>query len=659
MKGRSAGHALWIVCAVGCGGAQPKEVAASSIAPAPPERAEAETWAPSTPCPTALDAAELLARHAHAFGTNTALGASLPRTLRFEVRLEGKHGTAELALDSAGHHRFEESIAGIHDATGIDTEGAWSLGVAGVPLRLRPEEAAAVQVDAWILRRAYVDAFRAGRDTARCSAEHGTRVEVQYRLPELGMPELEFDFGSAALLSASALGADGTRNTTRYLAWSNSDEKGVRWPANAETTDAAGNRTEYQLTEQHAGLGCQAPVAAAAKDEARPTSAGPSDCFTPPEADLKFAWPASGKVRIPMRYYLGEISLRVRVNDRDAWALLDSGAGLTLIDGTTPAGAAFVANLELTGSGATTALRAGLGELGSLHLGELALEHVPAASLPVPVLASFGNRRPEVIVGFSLFLESAVRIDFAKNELVLSRRAESIVAAGAQRVPLRILEGKPVVDAVIDGVQGPFLLDTGNAGGLDLVKPWATAHGLPGQRPTLDLLALTGAGTERTHATLFRAAKSALGPIAHDARLVQIDDPPEPGSLAGLVGNEVFSHCTAVIFDVPQRTLWLEPPCNRRSPEAKAGWRLTKNESPEFKDRPWVIDEILKGSAAEAAGLRVGDRLLAVGGAPAELDSSNVQVAIEQFSGTKLTVFFNRKGESRQTVLVLRQLLAP
>lgn len=657
MRGRSASQGFGLLCALACGGVQ-QEAAPSAVAEPPPEHVEAEAWAASTHCPPTLNAAEVLARHSRAFGTDPALAASLPRTLRFEVRLEGKHGTAELTLDKAGHQRFEESIAGIHDAAGIDAEGAWILGVAGVPLRLRPEEAAAVQVDAWMLRRAYVSDFRPGRDTARCSEEHGARVQIHYQLPELGMPELEFDFGSAALLSASALGADGTRGTTRYDSWSTPDEKGVRWPANALTTDAAGNRTEYQLSEQHAGVTCRVPAAALLKDDTKP-SAPPSDCFAPPEADLKFAWPASGKVRMPMKYYLGEISLRVRANDRDTWALLDSGAGLTVVDGTSAAGAAFVPNLELAGSGATEAVRAGLGEIGSLHLGDLALEHLPAASVPIPALASFGNRRPELIVGFSLFLGSAVRIDFAKNEIVLSRRAESIVAAGAQKVPLRILEGKPVADAVLDGVTGPFLLDTGNANGFDLVKPWATAHGFPGRRPTLDLLALTGVGTQETHATLFRAAKSTLGPIAHDARLVQIDDPPEPGSLAGLVGNEVFSHCTAIIFDVPKRTLWLEPPCNRRSPEAKAGWRLARNEAPAFKDRPWVIDEILKGGAAEAAGLKVGDRLLAVGGAPAELDTSAVQVAIEQFSGTRLTVTFSRKGAPQQTVLVLRQLLVP
>lgn len=603
-------------------------------------------------CSTVVDVAELLGRHARAYGTTDAAFGTLPRTVRMEEELAGKKGVAELVLDKSVH-RWEELIGGVHHASGTDANGAWVVGIAGVPLRLRPAEATAVLFDPWFARRAYLSAFDAKRDTASCSEGDrdtpGARVRLRYVLPELGVPEIEFDLTTAALLSASAAASDGKRTITQYDAWSDADASGVRWPSAMTTGDPAGNRRKYRVIESVARLACKGVGA----------KAPAGDCLAMPTPALEIAWPPSGIVKVPMKYYLGELSLRVRTGDREAWALLDSGAGLTVVDSTTPAGMSFVSSLEINGSGSSQKVRAGLGELSKLRIGDLTLTHLPAASIPIPALDPFGNRRPEIIIGFSLFLGAAVRVDYAKNEIAFARTAGALVKPGTPSVSLRVLEGKPVADVTVDGVSAPFVTDTGNSGGIDMVKRWAAAHGLPGERPTTMTVAKTGAGNNETASTLFRLAKSKLGPIEHDDRIVWIHDPPEPGVIAGLVGNEVFSRCAAVVFDVAMRTLWFEPPCNRPSPEAKAGWRLAKNESPQQKDRPWVIEKLIPKSSAVLAGFEIGDRLLSVGGVPVEADVSNIQPILEQADGTKVTVVLDRNGERKQIVMVLRRLLSP
>jgi hypothetical protein len=216
-----------------------------------------------------------------------------------------------------------------------------------------------------------------------------------------------------------------------------------------------------------------------------------------------------------------------------------------------------------------------------------------------------------------------------------------------------------VADVTVDGIEGLFIVDTGNSGGIDMVKRWADAHQFPGERPSVDVVAKTGAGNDETRSTIFRLARSAFGPIQHDDRLVSIDDPPDPGIIAGLVGNEVFAHCAGIGFDIAKRMMAVEPPCDRPTAEAKAGWRLAKNEAPEFKGRPWIIEKLVPGGAATRAGLETGDRILSVGGVPAELDVSKVQAVIERPAGTKVTIAFDRKGERRQVVMVLERLLAP
>lgn len=649
MSSRLRWCTLALVVTAGCG-ASARDVPATSAVVTPRPHPAPAPEAIATRCPASVDARALLDRHARAYGTAEATRAALPRTTRFDETRGKSKGGAELVLDRAAH-RWEARIGGVHHASGVDGDGAWTLGVSGVPLRLRPEEAPAVAFEAWLARREYLAAFDAKRDAVSCSEADGrAHARVRYALDALGAPELAFDLASAALISATSSSADGRRSTTTYEAWSEVDA-GVRWPAAFTSRDASGNEASFRATEATAGLACRGM---------RAPPASPAACLTTPASALAVGWPASGVVTVPMKHYLGQITLRVRVHDRDAWALLDSGANLTVVDATTPAGAAFVSGLELTGSAAAQRIRAGLGELPALQIGALTFTHLPAASVPIPGLDALGNRRPEIIVGFSAFAAAAVRIDYAKSELTFARSADALPRrASVATVPLRVLDGKPVADARVDDVTGSFLVDTGSSGGVDLNRHFADAHGFPGARQSLELAARMGAGEEETAAVLFRLARSQLGPIAHPDRVVQIDDAPEPGVLAGLVGNEVLSRCAAVVFDVSARSLSFEPPCDRASPEAKAGWRLAKKESAAWKGRPWVIEKLVPTSSAARAGLEVGDRLLTVGGVPVDEDLSRLQPVVSRAEGAKLTVELARGEERRKTTMVLRRLLAP
>jgi hypothetical protein len=191
-----------------------------------------------------------------------------------------------------------------------------------------------------------------------------------------------------------------------------------------------------------------------------------------------------------------------------------------------------------------------------------------------------------------------------------------------------------------------------------MIKAWADAHGFPGDRATLSLQGATGAGMGETRSTLFRLARAAMGPIHHDDRLVQVDDPPDSGIVAGLIGNEVLSHCSAVVIDIAGRAAWMQGPCDRRSGEALGGWRLARSDDPHLGDRPWIVEQVFPNGSASEAGIEAGDRLLSVGGAPAELDVSKVQAAVSQPAGTQVVVTFERTGQKKQATMVLRQLLS-
>ncbi|HVY46201.1 MAG TPA: retropepsin-like aspartic protease [Minicystis sp.] len=411
-------------------------------------------------CPVVLEARDVLKKHAAAFGAPSAVAASLPRVIRSEVETAGKRGKSELVLDRT-RHRVETLVGGVWTVSGVDAEGAWEIGAPGVLVRLRPDESASVMALPWLFRRAYVDGFVPSRDEASCKLEAGrARAVLRYHLPAVGDPELAFDVETAELVRASFATADGRRSTTEFVAWSD-PEDGIRYPAATKTTHPVSEPDEEHFTAHAPGAACEG-VGGARRDE--------HDCFSPPPPRLVTTWPAAPIVRPAMRLYLGELSVRASLGSREVFALLDSGAGLTALDATTPAGASFTPSIELSGTGSSQKVKYGLGEVPAITFGGIRYEHVPVVSVPIPALDVYGPRRPEVILGYSMFLGAAVRVDYARSILELARRADTLKRAGAVAVPFHVWDDKWIVDVDVDGVSAPLELDTGNNGGIDLVK---------------------------------------------------------------------------------------------------------------------------------------------------------------------------------------------
>ncbi len=583
---RAAGAGPRLGAAARCG----LTLALAACSPAAAPRASPSTHAASAlgRCPAPLDPAALLERHARSFGSAAAIEAALPRTMRFRVFAEGASGLREIVVDR-GRFRRESALRGAYSAKGDDGEGPWSLGNHGALVRLRGDEAAEIAFDAWLVRREYLGAFDPRRDEASCRVDGAgvASVTLRYRRPDLGEPALTFDVAGAALVRAEAAGADGQRLATLFGAWGEPDARGVRWPTVITELSALGSTADVSRVKATPGLACEGV-------DPRFSAAG---CLSPPAPNLRVEWPA-GAVRVPMRYHLGGVSLRIAIDGRPAWALLDSGAGLTALDTTMPAGRALRPTLRVTGAGATHSVSLGLGEVDSLAVGALTLRHLPVASAPVPALAAFGERRPEAFVGLPIFLVAAVRVDYANGEIALARSASGLVGPGATALPLRLLDGRLVVDASVEGTPGTFVVDTGSSGGATFYKPWLDERGLLGDRPALVERGQLGIGEDEAAWALVRVRRFELGPLRHDNQLATVLIPPAAGRLAGVVGNAVLARCAAVVFDVARRTLWFEPPCDRPSPEPNAGRAVPPSPEPAHGDRPWLLSTVFADGAA-------------------------------------------------------------
>lgn len=150
-----------------------------------------------------------------------------------------------------------------------------------------------------------------------------------------------------------------------------------------------------------------------------------------------------------------------------------------------------------------------------------------------------------------------------------------------------------------------------------------------------------------------------FGPMHLTEPLVAINAASSPSDrIAGQIGNGVFSRCTAVVFDMEKRTLWLEPPCNRDVPEDLAGWILEKKASTSYPHNPWVVKFVIPGGSADLAGIQAGDRILQLAGKPAILDISTFESITKQSPGTKVSASIVRGHAKKKVTLHLVRLLA-
>jgi hypothetical protein len=593
-------------------------------------------------CPAAVDVADLLRRHGHAYGDAAAVASDLPRSFTAEIMQGATKGHYEAFADDRRYATVAD-LGPLHMAEGADDAGSWEVDGLGSLVRHRPGESNDLAFETWLLRRAYLGPSYDA--TCEPDASRGGLPVVHARLssPALGDPELDFDLASAQLLSAAYTQVDGERSTRTFDGWGTADDRGVRWPTALTDRGEVGEPVHATITSTSAGVRC---------------SAGQGDaCFAPRTPRMVVSWSKAARARVPMDFSLGELALRVRVGDRDVWALLDSGAGITTLEGGSAGALGFVSSLENEGMGATQKVKFGFGELPSITIGDLSVAHVPTASVPIPALNDFGDKAPSIILGYPLFEQMAVRIDYAKNEIVFARDADGLAAPRATAVPFRSLSGKPVADTQIDGSSAPFELDTGNSGAFDMNKWWADAHGFPGTRPALDIRGRFGAGNGETTSTFLRVGEARIGAIVSKTPLVQIVDSGDHSIIAGLVGERAFARCTAVVFDFAKRTLWLEPPCDRPALEDRGGFRLSRKDSPDARGTPWVVGAVLPGGGAATAGIREGDRLLEVAGKQATADVGRIVVACRQPAGTRIPVVVRRDGKSLNLTVTLTDML--
>jgi hypothetical protein len=301
--------------------------------------------------------------------------------------------------------------------------------------------------------------------------------------------------------------------------------------------------------------------------------------------------------------------------------------------------------------------QAGMARLGSFAFGGITLREPLFYVMPFGGVVEAEGVELAGLIGFEVFERFAVTIDYARSLLTLTRPEAFAPPPGAIAVPFRFQESTVLVDGSLDGIAGTFTIDTGSRSTLDLLAPFVAEHDLTSRyAPKLETVTGWGVGGP-ARSRVARAGRLMLGEAEVSAPIVELT--LQKGGaftdryVAGNVGTGVLKRFT-VTFDYARQRMYLQPGGVAADPFDRSGVWL--NDAGEV----FRVEALVEGGPGAAAGLAVGDRVVAIDGtSAAALRLPEVRRLLAHSPpGTVVRLRVERDGAaSRDVDLVLRELI--
>ncbi len=339
--------------------------------------------------------------------------------------------------------------------------------------------------------------------------------------------------------------------------------------------------------------------------------------------------------------------------------LLDTGAGNIGISTATmlAIGARNEGGEEISGAGEKTATVVKT-HLRSLRIGAAEMRDLPTLAHTFGALNDvIGFRRFDGIAGAAVFRRYVVDIDFERSRLRLIEPDGYEAPPGAIVVPFTEYDGSiPLVDGIVAGVPGKFIVDLGDRSSLTLFGPFWRAHRLDAAlAPGVE--ALTGYGVGGPiRGVVVRVQRFAFGAAEAGAIVARLSLQSSGGfadpAIAGSIGTGVLKHFHTVV-DVARHRFVLEPRPRFADRYDRAGLWLGRDGA-RFK----VFDVVAAGPA-DQAGLRTGDVVTAIDGHKAEsLDLFSVRERLRDPAANEpVLIDYRREGRTARAEVRPRDLL--
>lgn len=347
-----------------------------------------------------------------------------------------------------------------------------------------------------------------------------------------------------------------------------------------------------------------------------------------PHAQLSFT--GNEGVSLPLEDYGGHIYLQGKVNGRFTKDLiLDSGAADVFISESQAKALGLQSHGNVGIPGKSRTIPTAYVPNVTMQLGSLTLRDPTSVIIPqaeVNGLEQYFGRAVSGIIGYELFEQLVVELDYQRQILRLHRPQAYQYQGDGQRIPLIIEGDRPYINATVTPYGYPALpsrlmIDLGSNAALSLTAACGLDQRLISAAPrTLRRNLATIQGADEI--VLGRVQSISIGPMLLK-QPTAIFGKPKGGDcdrLSGKIGYQILRQFK-VILDYPHRQLILEPrPYIPYDYDLSGLW--LEATGPQLNQ--YRVGAVTKNTPAAKAGVKIGDWAVQINGIP-----TSVQTLVE------------------------------
>jgi PDZ domain/Aspartyl protease len=378
---------------------------------------------------------------------------------------------------------------------------------------------------------------------------------------------------------------------------------------------------------------------------------------TRPAADYTFAI-GKARVEIPFKVYNGHIYLPVKIDGKGPFLMLFDSGGANILQPSVAKQLGLKVEGALGGSGVGESKQdVGMTKVGRIELGGIVVRDQVFATIDLQDFASRVEGLDHVagLVGYELFKRFPVTIDYQRSRAIFYNPETFEYAGKGVRVPFRFKGHIPQVEGSVDGIAGAFDIDTGSRASIDLTGPFVDKNGLA-EKYAAKYRVVSGAGVGgRVYSSLARAGALTLGDVAVVKPVTYLSQQKQGAFadvyLAGNVGYGVLKQFN-ITFDYSRQQLFFEKNADYGRPDVadRSGMWLERTK------RGFEVVDVVAGGAAEEAGLKAGDVIVAIDGKPTSAWLlADARTHLKAAEGTRVRVSIERT--KRELELKLRDLV--
>jgi hypothetical protein len=336
---------------------------------------------------------------------------------------------------------------------------------------------------------------------------------------------------------------------------------------------------------------------------------------------------AQPAVTIPFELATRHIIVKGTVNgSRPLSFVLDTGADKAIIrmDIAKELGLRLDGTVNAGGAGGGTQTGQFVRDATWSLVGLEAVKQPVTLALPLAQLAAAMGHDADGIIGGEFIRRFVLEVDYQARTLQFHPPSSFSYTGSGQALPMEFdANNHPVLAGIVTPVGGSpipgrFTLDLGSGGALILHSPFVAEHGLP--RAEAKTIPAVGAGAGgRTTGRLGRSASLQLGSFTLNEPFTMFSQDTAGAfanaALAGNIGAQIASRFR-MFLDYGRRRIILEPSPTFKDPFDRASSGLVLRASG-ADYRTFRVAEVLEASPATDAGIKAGDMITAINGAPA------------------------------------------